>query len=208
MLKLPQTPRGRVVMYGGGAALVLLVVYLVHRHRALQAEAADTSGLGLVEDPYANIGPSPEYGYGSTMLSPITSGGVAGGGDPGGSVTTYTAADLMGIIDSLSPAMPTPAAAPTPTPNVTPAAAPMQPLPPPPPTPAPAPAPRPAPPPPPPAPRGNGCPADYPHKSDRGCYKDCGHDECRNHRVCRNHGHCYRNGQRVTLSVDCGSRKC
>lgn len=52
------------------------------------------------------------------------------------------------------------------------------------------------------------CPKGYPNRSDRGCYKNCGHDECRNHRRVRNHGHCYQNGQRITVNIEQLGGKC
>lgn len=52
------------------------------------------------------------------------------------------------------------------------------------------------------------CPKGFPKRSERGCYKDCGHDECRGHKLVRNHGHCYPDGRRITVSIEDKGKRC
>lgn len=201
---VPSTPRGRLILFGGLAAAVLVTVWLVRRHRAAQESAA---AVGLAEDQYGGV--SEGEPYGPSLLSPITSGAAAGGAYPGGSVTTYTPDDLLEIVKGLTPPpLPTPAAAPVPTPNYAPTPTaegvyydPPAPPPPPPPVSAP-PKGVDRPPATAPAPAAPTCPPAFPNRSDRGCYKNCGHNECRNHRRVRDHGHCYQNGTRIHVNFE------
>lgn len=91
----PGSPR-RVVVFGGAAVLILAAVYFWHRHT--EQVAADAAAAAATAD-----GTALDYQSPGTLLSPITSGAAASAGAGGGSVTTYTAADLLTIIQALDP---------------------------------------------------------------------------------------------------------
>lgn len=52
------------------------------------------------------------------------------------------------------------------------------------------------------------CPPGFPNRGPRGCYANCGHDECRSGRKVRDHGHCYPGGARVHVSFEDLGGKC